>query len=72
MGAYSSVNHALFQAAMWRRYAMDWDRPEWSDLRRWVEGVLRVSRTECLRRARHAVEGAKALRAAKALAQEKA
>ena len=42
----------LFQARMWRRYAMDWDLPLDSLKRRWVESIGRVSRTECLRRCR--------------------
>lgn len=42
----------LFQAAMWRRYAMDWDLPLQALRRKWVESILRVSRAECIRRAR--------------------
>lgn len=46
----------LFQARMWREYAMAWDghvRRHGAPIdRKWVEGILRISRTECLRRAR--------------------
>lgn len=45
--------HRLFQARMWREYAQDWDRPGLA--REWVEQILRVSRSECLRRAREAL-----------------
>ena len=47
----SIVGH-LFQAAMWRRLAMDWDLPDWHWDRHWVEEVLRVPRDECLRRSK--------------------
>ncbi len=40
----------LFQARMWREYAVMWDRPGMG--RDWVEKIVRVSRAECLRRAR--------------------
>lgn len=40
----------LFQARTWREYAKDWDRPGLA--RDWAEQILRVSRSECLRRAR--------------------
>jgi hypothetical protein len=48
------MSHAarLFQARMWRRYAMDWDLPEGNPRRRWAEQIGRKSRSECLRRAR--------------------
>ena len=48
------MSHAgmLFQARMWRRYAMDWDLPAWNIRRRWAEGVLGHSRADCLRRVR--------------------
>ena len=42
----------LFQARMWREYAMSWDLPEWHIKRRWVEKILRIPRAECVRRAR--------------------
>jgi hypothetical protein len=42
----------LFQARMWRAYAMEWDLPAWHVRRRWVEMILRRSRADCLRRAR--------------------
>lgn len=53
-----TVAGRLFQARMWREYAMAWDGRE---LRRshnvrlgraWVENILGVSREECLRRSR--------------------
>lgn len=49
-----SVDGRLFQARMWRQYAMAWDgKPTPSGCgREWVERILRVSREECLRRAR--------------------
>lgn len=49
--------HRLFQARMWREYAMAWDgRKTMTGVgREWVERVLRVSRAECLQRARAAL-----------------
>lgn len=47
-------NWRLFQARMWREYAMEWDQPKDSLRYRWVEGVLRLSRAECIQRARDA------------------
>jgi hypothetical protein len=47
-----SIDGRLFQARMWREYAVDWDRPVWNERRRWVEKVLQISRAECIRRAR--------------------
>lgn len=49
-----SVAGRLFQARMWREYAMAWDgRPTKTGCdRAWVEKILQVSRAECLRRAR--------------------
>lgn len=41
----------LFQARMWRRYAMDWDLPVGNLRRQWVEHIGHTSRAECLRRA---------------------
>lgn len=31
-----NVTGRLYQAAMWRRHAMDWDLPEWHSRRRWL------------------------------------
>ena len=42
-----------FQARMWREYVMAWDSP--GSRREWVECILRISRSECLRRARAAL-----------------
>jgi hypothetical protein len=46
----------LFQARMWRGYAMAWDgRPTpWGERysRGWMEEIFRIPRAECLRRAR--------------------
>ena len=49
--------HRLFQARMWREYAMAWDgRKTMSGVgRNWVEHILRVPRAECLQRARAAL-----------------
>lgn len=53
-----TVHGRLFQAAMWRAYAMAWNHHCWSCVlglhvgRSWCEKVLRVSREECIRRAR--------------------
>ncbi len=49
--------HRLFQARMWREYAMAWDgRKTMTGVgRAWVENILRVPRAECLRRARAAL-----------------
>lgn len=38
----------LFQAAMWRKYAAEWDGPDTS----WVANVLQKSKAECIRRSR--------------------
>lgn len=50
------TSHAgrLFQASMWRDYAMAWDRPNRPGIvgREWMKQVLKISRSECLRRAR--------------------
>ena len=50
----SGMSHAgrLFQARMWRDYAMQWDLPYDTLRRRWMEQIFRTPRTECLRRAR--------------------
>ena len=49
--------HRLFQARVWREYAMAWDgRKTMTGVgREWVEKVLRVPRAECLQRARAAL-----------------
>ena len=60
-----TVSGRLFQAKMWREYAQAWGgRPidrgfvGWPHGHRvildraWVEGILRVSRAECIRRAK--------------------
>lgn len=49
-----TVAGRLFQAKMWREYAQAWDgRPTGTGVgRAWVEGILRVSRAECIRRSR--------------------
>lgn len=50
-----TVAGRLFQARMWREYAMAWDGRPTSTTgvgREWVAGILRVSRSECLRRSR--------------------
>lgn len=48
------MSHAarLFQARMWRGYAMEWDLPRYTLRRRWVEKILQHDRDDCLRRAR--------------------
>ncbi len=54
MAERMSVIGRLFQARMWREYAQAWDgkrTPDGID-RAWVENILRVSRSECMRRAR--------------------
>ncbi len=48
-----TIHGYLFQARMWREYAMDWDRPAWDLRRRWVERVLGITRYNCLMLARH-------------------
>lgn len=49
--------HRLFQARMWREYAMAWDgRKTMTGVgREWVEKILRVPRSECLANARAAL-----------------
>lgn len=44
-----SIDGRLFQARMWREYAVQWDK---SLDKRWLETVLGVSRADCIRRAR--------------------
>jgi len=60
------MSHAgrLFQARMWRSYAMDWDLPLENLRRQWVEKIGRTSRAECLRRVRLNLYLAKRLRRA--------
>ncbi len=43
------IDGRLFQARMWRDYARQWGSP-WA--RPWCQQILRVSREECIRRAR--------------------
>ena len=64
-----SFHGHLFQARMWRQYAMAWDRDEPLAEprgirigRRWMELVMRVPRSECLRRARLHVQLAREAR----------
>ena len=55
MSARWTVSGRLFQARMWREYAMAWDgkRTALTSVDgNWCRMVLRVSRSECLRRAR--------------------
>jgi hypothetical protein len=63
------MTHAarLFQARMWRRYAMDWDLPDYrvTGRRAWVEKILRHSRADCIRRARLNLYLARRIRRAK-------
>lgn len=49
-----SVIGRLFQARIWREYAQAWDGKKTPNGigRDWVEQILRVSRSECMRRAR--------------------
>jgi hypothetical protein len=49
-----NVHGRLFQARMWREYAMAWDgRPTRTGVGRdWMEKISRTSRHECIRRAR--------------------
>ena len=49
--------HRMFQARVWREYAMAWDgRKTMTGVgREWVVKVLRVPRAECLQRARAAL-----------------
>ena len=56
----SIIGH-LFQASMWRKYAMEWDGPNNS----WVKDILQVSRAECIARAKLNVEFARMLNAAR-------
>jgi hypothetical protein len=42
----------LLQARMWRRYAMEWDLPDGSLRRRWIEVIFKTPRAQCLRIAR--------------------
>lgn len=44
----------LFQARLWREYAMAWNGKLTTTGvgRDWVEGILKISRSECLLRAR--------------------
>lgn len=58
------VTHLLYQAAMWRRYARQWDGPLTFE-NSVVRLLLKVPRAECLRRARSAVEEARRLNQAR-------
>lgn len=60
--SFQNIDHALFQASMWRQYAADWSLHPEHGRRRFVEFMLKVSRAECLRIARHAVVSAKNMR----------
>lgn len=63
---FSSIDHALFQARMWREYALAFDNlgtPRQTYERRWLESVLRMTKAECLERARKAVEAAREINA---------
>lgn len=53
MSGLSIIGH-LFQARIWREYAQAWDgKVTTSGVdREWVEKILRIPRSECLRRAR--------------------
>ena len=53
-----TVDGYLFQARVWREYAMWWNDP---DIRGYVEQVIRISRNECIRRARLNVQMARQL-----------
>jgi hypothetical protein len=55
---HRSSLHRLFQARMWREYAQAWDGKLTSTGvgREWVKGILRVSRADCLQRAREALK----------------
>lgn len=49
-----SLEHALFQARMWRGFAQTFDgrkTPDGEDAA-WVSGILRMSRRQCLARSR--------------------
>lgn len=49
-----SITGRLFQARMWREFAMAWDGKVTRDGlgREWMEQILKLSREECLRRSR--------------------
>lgn len=50
----TSIEHRLFQASMWRRYAMTWHgKPTSSGIdQRWCEQIGRMTYEGCKRRAR--------------------
>lgn len=58
------INHRLFQASMWRRYALDWMRVPggYGYPPGWLDQVLRVDLAGCLRRSRLNVRLARRLR----------
>lgn len=60
---FTSVSHALFQARMWREYARTFDgiRTSTGVDARWVQGVMKMTRRECLDRALEAIRAAKQL-----------
>lgn len=47
-------NYHLFQAGMWRKYAMCWDRQPnpYGHSLEWMRQIFRIDRAECIRRAR--------------------
>ncbi len=64
-----AVTGRLFQARMWRKYAMEWDLPTTDLRRRWVESILQISRADCVRRARVNVRLARRLNRRAAIAK---
>lgn len=59
---HRSVDHALYQAQMWRKHVKAWDSPFHS----WEKNILRVSREDCLRNAQKAAFDAAAIHALRA------
>lgn len=61
--AFQLVTHALYQARIWREYARTFDgvRTSTGVDSRWVEGVLRMTRRQCLDRAWEAARAARSL-----------
>jgi hypothetical protein len=63
---FTSVTHALYQAAMWRRYAMVYDGIRNSNgglavPMEWVRDVMKMTRQQCLDKAWEAARAAKIL-----------
>jgi len=54
---FRSIDHALFQASMWRKHAANYGN--------WEKVILNVTKKECLIKAKEAIEAARHFNAQK-------